>query len=141
MDGIFLYAAIGLLTMLAVGGAGFVFVGASGEKSRKRVTAISNSGAKGASLKGSDDTNQQRRKNVQAMLKELEAKQSEHKKRPSLRRRIETAGLKCSVRTFWIVSIFLRPSDRVWRIRIRPESPICCFGSVCGWIWTSAVDA
>ena len=93
--------------MLAVGGAGFVFVGASGEKSRKRVSAISNLGAKGASLKGSDDTNQQRRKNVQAMLKELEAKQSEHKKRPSLRRRIETAGLKCSVRTFWIVSIFL----------------------------------
>lgn len=105
MDAMLLYVAVGMLTMLAVGGAGFVFVGAAGEKRAKRVGAIKRSGgAKGAALVGSDDSNQQRRKNVQAMLKELESKQSEKKKRPSLRRRIEMAGLKISVRTFLVIS-------------------------------------
>lgn len=104
MDATLLYVMIGVLTLLAVGGAGFAFVGAAGERGRKRVTAISKSGAKGAALKGGEDTNQQRRKNVQAMLKELEAKQAEHKKRPSLRRQIEMAGLHITARTFWIAS-------------------------------------
>lgn len=105
MDGMLLYVGIGLLTLLAVGGAGFAFVGVGGDKGRKRVTAISQTSAKGESLKGAEDTNQQRRRNVQAMLKELEAKQAEKKKRPSLRRRIEMAGLTISTRTFWIASL------------------------------------
>jgi tight adherence protein B len=107
MDATLLYTAVGLLTMLALGGAGFALVGASGDKSRKRVMAISKTSAKGVSQKGAEDTNQQRRKNVQAMLKDLEAKQSEKKKRPSLRRRIEMAGLRVSVRMFWFYSIIL----------------------------------
>jgi tight adherence protein B len=105
MEGMLLYVGIGLLTLLAVGGAGFAFVGVGGDKGRKRVTAISRTSAKGGALKGTEDTNQQRRKNVQAMLKELEAKQAEKKKRPSLRRRIEMAGLTISTRTFWILSL------------------------------------
>jgi len=94
---------IAVLTLLAVGGLGFAFVGGS-DRSRKRVSAISQTNAKGAVVKGAADTNQQRRRNVQAMLKGLEEKQVEKKARPSLRRRIEMAGLRISVRTFWIAS-------------------------------------
>ena len=104
MEGIVLYTIIGVLGFLAVGGAGYAFVGASGDKSRKRISAIKNSGIHKAPLKGGDDANQQRRKNVQAMLKDLEAKQAEKKERISLRRRIALAGLDISVRTFWMFS-------------------------------------
>jgi len=104
MDGITLYVLIGMLTLFAVGGAGLALAGAGGDKGRKRVTAISRTNLKGPGPKGSDDSNQQRRRNVQAMLKELEAKQAEKKKRPSLRRRIEMAGLTISVRTYWMLS-------------------------------------
>jgi tight adherence protein B len=52
-------------------------------------------------IKGAADPNQQRRKNVQAMLKELEQRQAQQKKRPSLRRRIEQAGLSITPRTYW----------------------------------------
>jgi tight adherence protein B len=38
------------------------------------------------------------------MLKELEVKQTARKQRPTLRRRIEQAGLKISPRSFWILS-------------------------------------
>src|SRR5262249_27113312 len=53
---------------------------------------------------GSVDVSQQRRKNVQTMLKELEKATKQKKKRPSLRRRIEQAGLTIDVRTYWILS-------------------------------------
>src|SRR5262249_35581613 len=43
-------------------------------------------------------------KNVQAMLKELEKQSAQKKKRPSLRRRIEQAGLTITPRTYWIAS-------------------------------------
>ncbi len=104
MDGVLPLAIIAVLTLLAVGGVGFAFVGGGSEKSRKRVTAISRAGATGAAIKGTADNNQQRRKNVQAMLKGLESKQAEQKKRPTIRRRIEMAGLRISVRRFWIFS-------------------------------------
>lgn len=107
MDGILMYVLVGVLTMFAVGGAGFAFVGVGNDKGRKRVSAVSRTTAKGTSLKGGDDTNQQRRKNVQKMLNELEAKQAEKKKRPSLRRRIEMAGLRISGRTYWIISVII----------------------------------
>ncbi len=107
MEGILLYTLIGVLSLFAVGGAGFAFVGASGDRSRKRVTAIKSSGLKKSPLKGADDANQQRRKNVQAMLKDLEGKQAEKKKRLSLRRRIALTGLEFSVRTFWIFSMIV----------------------------------
>jgi tight adherence protein B len=105
MEGMLLYIGIGVLMVLALGGAGFAFAGAGGDKGRKRVTAISKANARGGALKGAEDTNQQRRKNVQAMLKELEQKQAEKKKTVSLRRRIEMAGLEISVRTFWMISL------------------------------------
>lgn len=104
MEGVVLYTIVGLLALFAVGGVSFVFVGAAGEKSRKRIGLVAKQGASGRALKGGADSNQQRRRNVQQMLKELEAKHAEQKKRPSLRRRIEMAGLTITTRTFWIAS-------------------------------------
>ena len=104
MTGVMLYALIGVLGALAVGGLGFVYVGAGSDKAKKRMAALAKPSATGRALKGAADTNQQRRKNVQAMLKELEAKQAEKKKRISLRRRIEMAGLSITPRTYWAAS-------------------------------------
>ncbi len=105
MEGYLLYAIIGVLGLFAIGGASYAFVGASGDKSRKRISAIKNSGLRTSPLKGTDDANQHRRKNVQAMLKDLEEKQAEKKKRISVRRRIALAGLDISVQTFWMFSV------------------------------------
>lgn len=95
---------VGLLLTLALGGAVFAFAGASSDKTRKRMAAVAKPTASARALKGSSDTNQQRRKNVQAMLKELEKQHAQQKKRPSLRRRIEQAGLSVTPKTYWIMS-------------------------------------
>jgi tight adherence protein B len=104
MDGVVLYGLIGLLTALAIGGVGFAFVGSGGGASKKRMNAVARPAATGRAGKGAGDTNQQRRKNVQQLLKELEAKANEQKKSPSIRRRIEMAGLNITPQTFWIIS-------------------------------------
>jgi tight adherence protein B len=104
MDGVVLYGLIGLLTALAIGGVGFAFVGGAGNASKKRMASVARPQATGRGAKGAGDNNQQRRKNVQALLKELEQKANEQKKSPTIRRRIEMAGLNISTRTFWIAS-------------------------------------
>jgi tight adherence protein B len=50
------------------------------------------------------DGSQSRRKSVQATLKELERHQAQRRTRPSLRRRIEQAGLAITAQTYWICS-------------------------------------
>jgi tight adherence protein B len=107
MDGVVLYGLIGLLTALAIGGLGFAFVGASSGASKKRMNAVARPTATGRAVKGGGDSNQQRRKNVQQMLKELEQKANEQKKSPSIRRRIEMAGLDITPKTFWIASAIM----------------------------------
>jgi tight adherence protein B len=56
-----------------------------------------------ASGRNSSDT-AQRRKNVSALLKDLEKQQAEQKKRITLRRRLEWAGLDIEPRSFWMLS-------------------------------------
>lgn len=104
MSGILLYLLVGVLGAVALGGAVFAFAGGSGEKTKKRMAAVAKPSARARGAKTVADTNQQRRKNVQVMLKELEKQQAQKKQRPSLRRRIEMAGLTISVRAFWIMS-------------------------------------
>ena len=101
MSGMFITVAVGLLMFLALGGAAMAFAGIGRDKAKKRMAAVSRPQAHARVAKGGADTNQQRRKNVQVMLKELEQKQAEQKKRPSIRRRIEMAGLTISVARFW----------------------------------------
>jgi tight adherence protein B len=97
---------VGLLLVVALGGVAFAFAGAGGDKTKKRMAAVAKPTVSARALKGATDTNQQRRKNVQTMLKELEKQQAQKRKRPTLRRRIEQAGLSISIRTFWICSGF-----------------------------------
>jgi tight adherence protein B len=79
-------------------------VGGSSEKSRKRLAAVAKPSASTRVIKSGADGSQQRRKNVHVMLKELEKRQAQQKKRPSLRRRIEQAGLTITIRTYWVYS-------------------------------------
>jgi tight adherence protein B len=100
-----MYVLIGVLAFAALGGAGFAFAGIGSEKAKKRVAAVAKPTSSARVAKGGADPNQQRRKNVQTMLKELEKQTAAKKKRPSLRRRIEQAGLAISPRTYWIASV------------------------------------
>src|SRR6185312_10471958 len=94
----------GVLLVLALGGVAFAFAGGGAEKTKKRVASVTKPTASARAVKGAADTNQQRRKNVQAMLKELEKQQAQQKKRVSLRRRIEQAGLTITPRTYWTMA-------------------------------------
>jgi tight adherence protein B len=93
-----------MLSVLAVGGGVLAFTGDTGA-SKKRLAAISgNSSASASAARGSGEANAQRRKNVTALLKDLEKQQVEQKKRITLRRRIEQAGLTITPRSFWMLS-------------------------------------
>jgi tight adherence protein B len=92
------------LAALGMGGAVFAFSGSSAAPKR-RVAALSRgAGLALSTARDQPSLNQQRRKTVQTLLKDLERQQSERKKRPTLQRRIAQAGLHISVRTFWIAS-------------------------------------
>jgi tight adherence protein B len=95
---------IALLAVASIGGAAFAFVGAGGDKARKRITSVAKPTATARAIKGQADSNQQRRKNVQTMLKELEKQSAQKKKRPTLRRRLEQAGLSITPRMYWIMA-------------------------------------
>jgi tight adherence protein B len=96
-----LYVLTALFLMLALGGVAFAFAGPSGT-SKKRLAAVSGQPV-GAAARGAADANQQRRRNVQSLLKDLEKQQAAKKVRPSLRRRLEQAGLTITPRTYWII--------------------------------------
>lgn len=94
-----------VLLFAALGGAAFAFSGSS-TASKKRVAAVARptspagiQAARSTALQG-----QQRRKSMQALLKELEKRQSERKERPSLKKQIAQAGLQISPRLFWFLS-------------------------------------
>jgi len=91
-----------MLIVLALGGAGLAFAGNSAAP-KKRLAAASGSTATIAAARGPND-NMQRRKNVSALLKDLEKQQAEQKKRVSLRRRLEWAGLSIEPRMYWTLS-------------------------------------
>jgi tight adherence protein B len=94
---------LAVLVFGALGGLAFA-LGGPGAAAEKRMAAITRPTGSARIVKGGGDTNQQRRKNVQTMLKELEKQSAETKKRPSLRRRIEQAGLSIQPRTYWILA-------------------------------------
>ncbi|MGQ0741213.1 MAG: type II secretion system F family protein [Alphaproteobacteria bacterium] len=105
MGGAALYIMTAILGALALGGAVYAFAGIKAEKTQKRLAAVTRMPAGVRPTRGAD-VSQQRRKSMQAALKELEQKQAEQKKkvRLSLRRRLEMAGLTITPRTYYIVS-------------------------------------
>ena len=101
-------ALVAVLLVLAVGGAVFAFAGASGETSQKRIAAISRPQSEQGAGRDSAESNAARRKNVQAMLKDIEKKQAANKTVMTTRRRLDQAGL-AGIREneFWIASALL----------------------------------
>jgi tight adherence protein B len=96
-----------MLVFAIVSGVGFAFSGPSAA-SKKRVAALTRpNAAMPTSTKTAALAGQQRRKSVQALLKELEKQQSERKQRPTLQKRIARAGLQISPRAFWIICGFV----------------------------------
>jgi tight adherence protein B len=102
-----LYGLTALLIFGAVGGVGLAFAGGMSGKTQKRVATVAKTQTAGgrlaAALRGKEEPGQ-RRKNVTALLKEIEKQQEMSKERPTLRRRLTRAGLSIEPRTFWIVS-------------------------------------
>lgn len=96
--------AVVLLFTLALGGAAYVFVGGD-DKSKKRVASVANPGGKARGRGPTAAENQaQKRKNVAAILKDVEKNRAAKKERPTMRRRLEQAGFsKATPRSFWMV--------------------------------------
>jgi tight adherence protein B len=93
---------VGILFALALGGAAFAFTGAE-TAPRRRVAAVSKTAA--ARGRGpAPESAAQQRKNVAAMLKDVEKNRAAKKEKPTMRRRLEQAGFpKVTARTYWIV--------------------------------------
>jgi tight adherence protein B len=104
MNGMLSYILLGVLGVLTMGGMVFAFAGMGAEKTKKRMAAVAKPSVALRLSRGNSDPGQQRRKNVQVMLKEMEQQNAQAKKRPTLRRRIEQAGLDIGTRDFWIAS-------------------------------------
>lgn len=104
MGGMVLVLLTGVLFFLAIGGAAFVLTDGRSARAQKRVASVSRQQAAGADMLHSPEAGQQRRKNVSALLKDLEKQQAEKKQRPTLRRRIEQAGLAIEPRSFYMLS-------------------------------------
>jgi tight adherence protein B len=103
MGGTIFYVVIAVLGVFAIGGAAFAFA-SDGSASKKRLAIVAGAPAV-AAARAATDANQQRRRNVSVLLKELEKKQVEQKKqRLTTRKRIEQAGLDIEPRTFWMAS-------------------------------------
>ena len=98
-----LLITVAVLLLLTIGGLAFAFADSRSDRARARVAAIGKSKSSGRTG-SSAEQGPQRRKDMQAILKELEKQQSQHRIRPTLRRRIEQAGLTITPRTFWIIS-------------------------------------
>ena len=105
MNGTMIYIILAALIACSLGGLVFAFSDV-GSPAKKRVQNVARPAGQAHIIKGGNnpDANQQRRKNVQTMLKELEKQNAQKNKRPSLRRRIEQAGLTIDIRMFWILS-------------------------------------
>jgi tight adherence protein B len=99
-----------ILIALAIAGAGYAFLGRKIEthdRSAKRLESVAKSQTEidRKSRKGVADPVVQRRRAVQDQLKEQEAKLKSAKPKPSLRTRLEGAGLKLTPKGFYIASV------------------------------------
>jgi tight adherence protein B len=106
MNGDLAFLLAAAAAFLAVGGVGWVFVGAMGDaKSSKRMKQAV--GAERGMRRGGAQLDQaaQRRKQIQESLKDMEERQKEARKQKlSLKAKIQQAGLEWTPSVFWIIS-------------------------------------
>jgi tight adherence protein B len=95
---------LGILFALAAGGVAFAFTGGD-EKAKKRVAALAKPTGQARGRTATPEQNAaQKRKNVAAMLKDVEKNRAAKKEKPTMRRRLEQAGFpKTSPRSFWMI--------------------------------------
>jgi tight adherence protein B len=103
MDGSLIFVLVAVFGVLAAGGVAFAFSGNTGA-TKKRLAVAAGGPSFATTARATTDANQQRRKNVTALLKDLEKQQADRKQRITLRRRIEQAGLSITPRVFWMLS-------------------------------------
>jgi len=100
-----MFALAAVLLVFALGGAVYAFAGDSDARSHKRVAAVAKSSSANRTSRGATEGGTQRRKSVQALLKDIENKQAEKKPKMTLRRRLDQAGLVAvAERSFMIAS-------------------------------------
>jgi tight adherence protein B len=93
-----------LLGFLSLGGLVFAFAGGD-ERSQKRVQALAKPKDAGPAIKAQAEA--QKRKNLAAVLKDVEKNQAaqRRKEKPTMRRRLEQAGFaNATPKSFWITS-------------------------------------
>jgi tight adherence protein B len=110
MDGSMTMIAVAFLGVFAFAAGFYALAGAktgSERKAAKRVTAVAaRSPVRGRGGQASAaDPADKRRKQVADSLKAIERKAAQLKARPTLKQRIEQAGLSTSVSSFWITSL------------------------------------
>ena len=93
------------LLVLAFGGAAFAVAFGSNEASQKRIAGIAKAQPGVRAARAAAETQGQRRKSMQQLLKEIEKKQAEKKPTMTLRRRLDRAGFEeAPIRNYWIAS-------------------------------------
>jgi tight adherence protein B len=93
---------IGILFAVTLGSLAFALTGGD-EKTQKRVAAVAKP-AGNARSRGAPQDPGQKRKNVAALLKDVEKNRAAKQERPTMRRRLEQAGFpKTEPRTFWMI--------------------------------------
>jgi tight adherence protein B len=101
-------ALVAFLVVLALGGAAFAFAGEGVGGAQKRLVGLGKPQTGARTPRHNTETAAQRKKNMQTLLKDIEAKQVENKKKLTMRRRLDQAGLsETSVRTYWTASALL----------------------------------
>jgi tight adherence protein B len=92
-----------ILFSLTLGGMALAFTGGD-EKTQKRVAAVAKSTANARGRTGSPADPSQKRKNVAALLRDVEKNRAAKQERPTMRRRLEQAGFpKANPRDFWLL--------------------------------------
>jgi tight adherence protein B len=102
--GTLVYVLAAAFFLSGLGGIAYTFVTPSGETSKKRLAAAAGGPVSTGGGRNALEAGQQRRKNVQALLKDLEKQQAAKRQRPTMRHRLEQAGLEIDVRSFWIMT-------------------------------------
>lgn len=110
MTGDFAFLIAALAAFVAIGGVGWVVLGAVGDaKSKQRVTqAVGGGLTRGRRQTAALDQGAQRRKQIQESLKQMEERQKNRRQKAiSLQARIQQAGLAWTETGFWIGSLVL----------------------------------
>jgi tight adherence protein B len=93
------------LLVLAFGGAAFAVAFGSNEAAQKRIASVAKAQPSAHGGRAAPESQVQRRKSMQQLLKEIEKKQAENKPTMTLRRRLDRAGFtEIPTRNFYIAS-------------------------------------